>query len=121
MHPDFIHIINNLKPEKYVRNKFNITKKYVIGMIGRFSKDKDYHNYIKAANIILKNDNEITFLCIGYGNNEIYKNIVDPSFIDNIIFIPQQDDIESIMNICDIGVLSTYSEGIPFTQPYLTH
>ena len=106
--------INKLKLKNNIRNELKITTKYVIGMVGRFSKDKDYATYIKATNIILKkNNHDITFLCIGNGSSEKYKKLVEPSFSDKIKFLPQQQDIESIMNICDIGILATFTEGIP--------
>lgn len=31
---------------------------------------------------------------------------------ENVLFLGKQNNVESIMNICDIGVLSTYTEGI---------
>jgi glycosyltransferase involved in cell wall biosynthesis len=107
--------INDLQPEKNIRREFNITTKYVIGMVGRFLEDKDYATFIRSANSILKNNDAITFLCIGQGDSGKYKILVEPRFIDRINFLAQQEDVESIMKICDIGILATYTEGIPNT------
>ena len=104
--------ITNLKSKKYIRNEFNITTKYVIGMVGRFNNDKDYATYIEAANLILHNRFDITFLCFGRGESEEYKKLVEPGYSDKIKLLPPQNGIESIMNICDIGILATFSEGI---------
>ena len=107
--------IKKLEPEQYIRSALDISTKYVVGMVGRFSEDKDYATYINAANIILEKNNAITFLCIGHGNSEKYRKLVEPRFSDKIKFFPQQENIESIMNICNIGILSTFTEGIPNT------
>ena len=34
---------------------------------------------------------------------------------DNFIFLGKQEKVEDIMNICDIGVLATFTEGISNT------
>ncbi|MFC1785871.1 glycosyltransferase [Candidatus Neomarinimicrobiota bacterium] len=113
---DFIRI-NNLKNKSDIRNRLGINTRYTVAMIARFSKHKDYATYIRAANIILSNRYDVTFLCIGYGNSEIYIDLVNQQNIGKIKFFTQQNDIESIMNICDIGLLMTdpkyHGEGIP--------
>ena len=105
--------ITNLNDKSKLRNKLSIKTKYTVAMIARFSKHKDYATYIQAANIILENNNAITFLCIGNGDSEKYIKLVNPNFIDNVKFLPPQEDIESIMNICNVGILATFTEGIP--------
>ncbi len=55
----------------------------------------------------------MTFVAVGDGINlEKFKNIVSQEFQNRIKFLEKQKDIESIINIFDIGVLSTYTEGI---------
>lgn len=95
-----------------VRKRFNIKTKFVVGMVASFSKRKDYNSYIIAANSILKKNREITFLCIGSGDDSSYQETVDIENKNRILFLGKQSSVESIMNICDIGVLSTYTEGI---------
>ena len=104
--------INNLEKTSVIRNKFNITSKYVIGMIATFSDKKDYTTYIKAANLVLSKEKNITFLCVGSGDASAFKLIVEPEYKNNILFLGKQNNVESIMNACDIGVLATYREGI---------
>jgi len=104
--------IEQMEEEIKVRKRFNIKTKFVVGMIASFSKRKDYNSYIRAASSILKKNREISFLCIGAGDDSSYQQIVDIENKDRILFLGKQSNVESIMNICDIGVLSTYSEGI---------
>ncbi len=101
-----------LKDKNFIRNKFNITTKFVVAMVASFSNKKDYETYIKAANKVIEKVIDVTFLCIGSGDIENYKSMVEKKNIDRILFLGKKDDVESIMNICDIGVLTTYTEGI---------
>ena len=104
--------INKLDETIAVRNKFNIATKYVIGMIATFSEKKDYTTYIKAANTVLSKEKNITFLCVGSGDTSVFKLMVEPENKNNVLFLGKQDNVENIMNVCDIGVLSTFTEGI---------
>ena len=104
--------INKLKTRNIIRDKFDIKTKSVIGMVGSFMARKDYTTYIKAAIALLEIDQNITFICVGDGENDQYKSMVPKELKHQILFIEHQENIESIMNICDIGVLATYTEGI---------
>ena len=95
-----------------IRKQHNIQTNFVIGMVASFSYKKDYTTYIRSAISILKQRNDVTFLCIGSGNDTFFRELIPEEFRKYIKFLGKQDDVESIMNICDIGVLSTYTEGI---------
>lgn len=103
----------SLQDKNTVREKFNINTEKVVGMVATFSDYKDYETYISAAKMILQKRNNVTFLAIGSGENlEKCKKMVGNDFRDKIIFLGRQEDVESIVNIFDVGVLSTYGEGI---------
>ncbi len=106
------HIVNS----DVVREKFSIITPYVVGMVASFLILKDYDTYIKAALEILNNRKDISFLCIGDGDDSAYKAMVPDDVKDKIIFLGRQSKVESIMNICDLGVLTTninfHGEGI---------
>lgn len=104
--------ISKLNPAKQLRNKLGIISNNVIGMVASFSNFKDYETYIKAGTIVLIEHPDTTFLCIGDGDKSPYKALVPNQHIDNFIFLDSQFDIESIINVFDIGVLATYTEGI---------
>lgn len=104
--------IEDLKIPEKVREKFNISTKHVVGMVASFSPKKDYGTYIKGAQQVLDKNSDITFLCVGAGADGSYRKLVKPEFGNKIRFLGQQQNVESIMNICDIGVLATYTEGI---------
>lgn len=102
--------ISNLENNDVIRQRFSISSKYVIAMVAYFSVNKDYKTYIEAANKILSNNKDVTFLCIGAGNFDMYKLMVKNDYVDKVLFLGKQNNIESIMNICDIGVLITNNE-----------
>ena len=109
--------IRRLHDENTVRRKFNINTEKVVGMVATFSNNKDYETYISAAKMVLQKRNHVTFLAIGGGENlEKCKKMAVGSFMDKIIFPGRQEDVESIINVFDVGVLSTntkvHGEGI---------
>lgn len=104
--------LENLDNIDLIRNNHGIRTKFVVGMVASFSKLKDYETYIKAANIILNKNKDVTFLCIGSGDDDTYRELVTKENRDKILFLGMQHNVESIMNVCDIGVLSTFTEGI---------
>jgi len=103
--------LDSVKDPDLIRKKYNINCKYIVGMVASFSDYKDYGSYIIAANNILSKRNDITFICVGDGKRiDIIKKIVDNRV--GIIFTGRIEDVESVVNIFDVGVLSTYTEGI---------
>ena len=104
--------INDLSTKESVREKYQIKTKYVVGMVASFSKFKDYTTYIKAAIHVIKKRKDVTFLCVGPMDDTKYRQLVELKHQSKIRFLGRQQNVENIMNICDIGVLATYTEGL---------
>jgi glycosyltransferase involved in cell wall biosynthesis len=108
--------LNNLTDPLEIRSRFHIETKYVVGMVATFSPYKDYKTYITAALEVLKKQRDITFLCVGDGDDASLKALVPSDYSNRILFPGKQNKVESIMNVCDIGVLATdiknHAEGI---------
>ena len=109
--------ISNLKEKAEIREKFKISTEKVIGMVGSFSDRKDFKSYLNAALIVLRQRTDVTFISVGGGPNlEECKKMLPPEFSRYCIFTGLQRDVESLINIFDIGVLSTntliHGEGI---------
>ncbi|MHA1380873.1 MAG: glycosyltransferase family 4 protein, partial [Candidatus Helarchaeota archaeon] len=101
-----------LVDKKTIRKRFGISTKYVVGMVANFEDQKDYQTYLSAAQRILESRNDVTFLCIGDGYNlKSSKELIKKELSSNILFLGRQTDIESIINIFDIGVLSCNTNG----------
>lgn len=90
---------------------------FIIGMVAAFEERKDYATLIKTAISLLSERNNIRFILVGDGSefNKI-KESVPVSLTNKIIFLGKRSDVESIINIFDIGVLLTnakvHGEGI---------
>jgi len=113
--------IKYLQDIQHVKKNFDITTKLVVGMVATFSDKKDYITYIDTAIKVLDQRRDVTFLCIGAGDfmpvKKYYASLIEKKKIqNNILFLGRQENVESIMNVCDIGVLSTniknHGEGI---------
>lgn len=105
--------INDLSQNIEIRNKFNVYSQKIVGMVAAFSNFKDYETFILAANIVLKKHENISFICVGSGINLAHiKSLVDKKFVNKVTFCGQQGDVLSIINLFDIGVLSTFTEGV---------
>lgn len=105
--------IENLQPPITIKDNFGIKSKFVIGMVASFSEKKDHDTLIEAGLLIVQNRDDVCFVAVGAGVNltKIHRKIGDNNN-GNFIFTGKQKDVESIINIFDIGVLSTFTEGI---------
>lgn len=107
----------NLQNKTEIQAQFNINTEKAVVKVGSFTKSKDYETYIKAALLILKQRNDVTFLAVGAGVELArHQEMIPQEFTSKFIFTGLQDNVESIVNSCDIGVLSTnannHGEGI---------
>jgi len=109
--------VKKIESAEQVREKYKIKTRFVIGKIAAFANRKDYDTYINAAHQIVKERDDVTFFAIGNGPNfERVKKAVPANTRDKILFTGGIFDVESIINIFDIGILCTnidvHGEGI---------
>ncbi len=109
--------IKNLDDREIIKKKFNIRTDNIVGMVANCDDRKDYTTFIQAACIVMKKNENTTFLAIGDGKNlENWEKMIKPEYKQKIIFMGLQNGVESIVNIFNVGVLSTntlvHREGI---------
>ncbi|GHT61935.1 glycosyl transferase group 1 [Bacteroidia bacterium] len=106
--------INNLRHSHTVHYELNITTKYTVTMVARVIAEKGYQTFIDAAKLLLLERNDVTFLCVGNGNMlNYFKKQLSETESTIIKFIGNSNQVEEIINISDICVLSSnYSEGV---------
>lgn len=105
--------VQNLANKDEIREKFNVRTKYVVGMVANFSDNKDHETFIKSAYLVLEERDDVTFVVVGHGENfKSIKRLIGPKFENRIKFIGKQKRVLNIVNIFDIGVLTTFTEGI---------
>lgn len=106
--------IDNLVQNNELRILLNIKETIIITMVASFSKNKDYKTFLEAVRIIHKNNRNIAFLCVGDG--DLRAELEDAYSSEGLYFLGRRNDVESIMNISDIGVLisnkKVHGEGI---------
>ena len=111
---------DNLKEPSFIRKEIFGDESgdiFVVGMVARFDDQKDYNTLIKAATTLISYNDTIRFVLVGDGTNfnEI-KSRVPVSLLSKIIFLGKRSDVESIINIFDVGILLTntkvHGEGI---------
>jgi glycosyltransferase involved in cell wall biosynthesis len=103
--------IEELRDRESVRDELGVDTRYVAGTVAGFHPLKDYDSLMEAARIVLGKREDITFVCVGDGTDLArIKRLSE--FSDKIVFPGQRNDVESIVNIFDVGILSTFSEGI---------
>lgn len=102
--------IQDLEEGITIKKKYHIHTEKIVAKIAAFANRKDYETYVSAAKIILSKRKDITFLAVGSGANlDHIKNLVPKAIKDNVIFTGAIQDIESLINTIDIGVLCTNS------------
>ncbi|HBE40756.1 MAG TPA: hypothetical protein DDW27_06050 [Bacteroidales bacterium] len=105
--------IKNISDTEIVRRDLNISTRHIVGMVASFTQNKDYATYYNAAQSLLEKRSDVTFLAIGTGtDSEESYSMVEPGNRGHFRFLGRKSGIESYINAMDIGVLSTFTEGI---------
>jgi glycosyltransferase involved in cell wall biosynthesis len=92
---------------RYVRDD----KIKTVGMVAEFNRYKDYSTFIQAARKISRRRKDVVFVAVGDGETlEASKKIAAGA--ETIKFLGKRKNIEEIVESFDIGVLSTFTEGI---------
>lgn len=109
--------IKQIQEPGVVRAKFKINSQVVVLMVGAFGDRKDYDTFIEAAKLVCKRKKEVEFIAVGDGKN--LDRISEKIGVDangRIKLLGRQSDVESIINVSDICVLTTnitvHGEGI---------
>lgn len=102
-----------------IKEKYQIKTPYTIVMVASVSPKKDYELFFRIAMHILKSRNDISFVGAGlYFEDDPFflkiKNLISDN--PNIILTGRINEVEALVNACDIGVLfSPNGEGLSNT------
>jgi glycosyltransferase involved in cell wall biosynthesis len=104
----------NLKDENLLRKEIfgdNNSPVFTAGMVAAFETRKDYKTLLDAAVTLLEHNMSLKFVLVGDGSNFTQlKNSVPLQFQNKIIFLGKRTDVESIVNLFDVGILLTNSK-----------
>lgn len=102
-----------LKDGRHMRAEFNIPQdSLIVGMVGRFSFEKDYETFFEAARKVSESLDNVYFVAVGEGprRKEIQEKVAGQN---NVIFTGLRRDVPDLIQMFDIGVLSSHNEGCP--------
>ena len=105
--------LEGLPPAEGVRRDLQVDTPKIVSMVASFTRRKDYDTYIRAAELVLGKRDDVTFLALGDGPElEHCKSLVSAKNRNRVRFLGWVQNVEAVMNASDIGVLTSYAEGI---------
>jgi glycosyltransferase involved in cell wall biosynthesis len=103
----------NLINKEIIKKELRSDSNYLIGMVAAFSESKDYKTYYRAAKYLLDIRKDLIFLAIGPDTDSAdSKELIDDKYIEHFRMLGLKSGVESLINVMDIGVLSTFTEGV---------
>lgn len=99
----------------YIRTKYNIVNRFVVGHIGRFSYQKNHDFLLDIFYAVKKKDDDAVLLLIGYGELEesIRRKVKKLNLEKNVVFIGKTEELSGFYNAMDCFVLPSLYEGLP--------
>lgn len=106
----------DITPEPVIQ-RFHGDGCFVVGNVGRLSKQKGMRYFIQAIPGILEKHPQTRFLVVGEGDEEaeLVKMVKDAQLQDMVVFMGYRNDIQNLMAQMDLVVLSSLWEGLPLT------
>jgi glycosyltransferase involved in cell wall biosynthesis len=108
------HFIYNETIRKKIRTDLNLEKKFVVGHVGRFSKQKNHEFIIKVFAELKKIRSDSLLLLVGTGKLEpIIREQVKELKLDNdIMFLGLRSDVNILMQAMDVFLFPSLYEGL---------
>lgn len=109
----------NLPDKNIIKEKYNIKTSFAVVMAASFTSHKDYNRFFEVAKKTIEIRNDISFIGVGgcSSDSNMLKSFQEKvRNIDNILFPGRINEVEALINACDIGILfsndSAHGEGI---------
>ena len=98
--------IDNLPDVDDVKRSLDIGTKHVVGMVGRFHRERDYSTFFKAAKLLCSERKDITFVAVGEGPDlESFRARLKSDSQANIRILGARKQVEEIVKTFSVGVL----------------
>ncbi|HBE39786.1 MAG TPA: hypothetical protein DDW27_01005 [Bacteroidales bacterium] len=105
--------IKHLVPRDVIKRELQPGESVLVGMVASHSVNKDYKTFIEAAQKLLMKRRDIIFLAIGKDtDSDDLRRHINQQFTGNFRLLGIKTGVESYINVLDICVLSTFTEGI---------
>lgn len=109
------------EPNKISTNNSDFRKKYqipsqnkLIGIVANLRNMKRHYTFLKAAKLILNENENISFIIVGDGylREKLIKQSIDLEIDKNVIFVGSVDDVTPFLKYFDIGINCSANEGL---------
>ncbi|MCZ2257300.1 glycosyltransferase family 1 protein [Sporosarcina sp. G11-34] len=99
------------------RKSLGIEDKFVIGHIGRFTKEKNHEFLIDIFEKIYQKNKKSVLLLIGVGNlvDKMKEKVESLGLTSAVKFLGTRDDIHELLQAIDVFVFPSLYEGLPVT------
>lgn len=93
---------------------------YRIICLANLRSQKDHFTLFKAFKIAIKYNKNTHIILVGRDFHDVYsyavkKELFKLGLSDNVFFIGERYDVGDVLRTCDIGILSSVSEGLPIS------
>lgn len=103
--------------EEPILKKFHDQGYFLVGNVGRLTKQKGFKYFIESMPLVLKQHTKTKFVIIGSGELEsaLKKEAQELGVSGDIIWLGYRKDVQNLMSQLDLIVLSSLWEGLPLT------
>ena len=101
-----------------VRSRLNLSNKFVIGNVARFTYQKNHEFLIRIFFEIAKINDRAMLMLIGSGEMEeaARRQVEELNLTDKVLFLGNRADVPSLLNAMDVFVLTSRWEGLPVVE-----
>lgn len=105
----------NKEIEAEERSKLNLGSEKIIGHVGRFAYVKNHVFMIKILKELKRRNDNVKLIFIGEGpeENNIREMVRRAKLEEYVIFYGTSNQVEKLMQIMDVFILPSFSEGLP--------
>ena len=105
----------DLEDKKALRDKYNLQRSFIVGIIGRIEESKGQYLVIEAIKKLVRKNIDAKALIVGHAMNDNYlnnlkDNIEKEKINDKVIFTGFTTKVQRLMQLCDVIVLATDKE-----------
>lgn len=90
----------------------------IVGTIARIHRLKNYPNFIRAMEIVMKKRSDVAFLIVGTGDTDLVdalqRQIDSAGFGDRLLWLKNVKSVEMVYRIMDLFVLASDTEGLSY-------
>jgi len=94
---------------------FAESPRLLVGAAGRLSPEKGFEKYIEAAALVAGQRRDVGFVLFGEGplREPLTRQIAERGLQGKFLFAGFRTDLQRFLPQLDVGVLSSYTEGLP--------